>query len=434
MKQTLKLLISSLCSITFTYANTPTEVKLTPDELDAKSRANITLVDTISIKASYSYANTTRTDDKGGVTDVEEPETNGYGAALRVVFNNGYIPLFKPYLDIATLVYNDRVIYIPSVGLRHEFETQSRWIEPYASFGVGYATLDRKDSPVSGTEALEDKTSSANLTLETGVDFYITDSIALDLSLRYDTYNVVTTIGGYYQLTTIEDQSTLSVMAGLVYRFGNDDAHRDDDKDGVVNIKDYCLNTPNGSKVDAFGCSLDGDKDGVIDLYDECPNTIVGAPVDEKGCALDRDNDGVIALYDRCPDTLKGVPVTECGCPPHKFDFSLSYVFNEYKIESLLNAPTFHVVEFLSKHENYDVRITGYADNIGSTEANNRISKKRALKAKLFLIDKGIDAARISVLSRGKTESIVDNKTVENRRKNRRIYVEFFRTDKKVVK
>ena len=99
-----------------------------------------------------------------------------------------------------------------------------------------------------------------------------------------------------------------------------------------------------------------------------------------------------------------------------------------------MQSPTFKVVTFLNKHKNYDVRITGYADNIGSTKANNKISKKRALDAKSFLISKGVEAKRIKILSRGKTEGIVDNLTKENRTKNRRIYVEIFATDKKIVK
>lgn len=196
------------------------ETKLAPDELSDQNKANIPLVDTLSIKAGYSKAFTKRTDDNGGVYGVIEPEKNGMGLAIRAVFNSDYIPYFKPYIDFTTMVYDDRNFYIPSVGLRYDFELDSRWIEPYASFGIGYARLNRKSSPLVGAYAVEDTTASANLTLESGVDFYITDNIALDLSLRYDIYNATTTIAGNQKLTTLYDTSSLSVMAGLVYRFG----------------------------------------------------------------------------------------------------------------------------------------------------------------------------------------------------------------------
>ncbi len=428
------LLFSTFISLSL-FATTKTqEVKLTPDVLRVQNEAKTPFINTLSLKYGYGDASTNIINDNGGVTNINQPEDNSQALSIRIVINNGYLPLFKPYMDFTTFMYDDRTFYIPSVGLRHDFKLDNKFMEPYVSFGAGYTLMDRKVSPVNGGEAFEDSTSSISFTAESGVDFYITDNIALDLSLRYDMYNLDTTIGGNYTLTTIQDKGTLSLMAGVVYRFGENNLDGDDDLDGVKNMTDYCPYTPASSSVDEFGCSRDDDKDGVINLYDECPNTIAGAPVDEKGCALDRDKDGVIALYDRCSDTLKGVPVTECGCPPYKFDFSLSYTFNKYKIESLLQSPTFKVVTFLNKHKNYDVRITGYADNIGSTKANNKISKKRALDAKSFLISKGVEAKRIKILSRGKTEGIVDNLTKENRTKNRRIYVEIFATDKKIVK
>ena len=430
-----KLQFLALTLTTALFANTlNTETKITPDELEKQNQSNISLIDTLSIKAGYSNANTKITHDNGGVADVNEPESSGAILSLRVVFNNGYIPYFKPYVDFTTISYSDRDFFIPTVGLRHDFVLDEKWIEPYVSFGAGYAFLNRSESPVDGVNAIEDATGSANLTLETGVDFYITKNLALDISLRYDAYNATTTVGGSYKLSTVYDESSLSALVGIVYRFNDGSSDGDDDLDLVVNRKDYCPNTPINAQVDEFGCAQDSDKDGVINLFDECPNTLAGAPVDEKGCALDRDKDGVIALYDRCPDTLKGVPVSECGCPPYKFDFSLTYEFNKYKVENLLQSPTFKVVDFLQKHKDYKVRITGYSDNIGSSKANDKISKFRAINAKRFLTEKGIDKNRVQILSRGKTEALFDNKTLENRTKNRRIFVELYRTDKKVVK
>ena len=43
----------------------------------------------------------------------------------------------------------------------------------------------------------------------------------------------------------------------------------DDDGDGVLNIADECLGTPQGVAVDTLGCPLDGDRDGVPDYLDK---------------------------------------------------------------------------------------------------------------------------------------------------------------------
>ncbi len=427
------LCILSAVSLPLLSDTMNTEIRLTPEELESQNSNNASLIDTLSIKIGPSFAQTSQTDDQGGVTGVVEPDDSGVQVGVRLVFNNGYIPYFKPYIDMTSIIYSDRDIIIPSIGLRHDFELEQRWIEPYASFGVGYAVMDRTESPLSSSVAYDDSTSSANLTLEGGVDFYLDEHWALDLSLRYDTYNLKTTVGGNFQLTTIEDKSSVGLMGGLVYRFGSNDARKDDDLDGVKNFKDYCPKTPSSAQVDGYGCAQDEDKDGVIDRYDECPNTPYGAPVDEKGCALDSDGDGVIDLIDQCPDTLKGVPVNEAGCPQYKFDLSLSYAFNKKTVHSLLEKPSFNIVAFLKKHENYKVRLTGYADNIGSEKANNKISKERALSAKAFLMQQGISQKRIRIYSRGKHEGLFDNKTFTNRRKNRRIYIELYRTDKQVI-
>ncbi|WP_114324866.1 di-heme oxidoredictase family protein [Candidatus Colwellia aromaticivorans] len=57
----------------------------------------------------------------------------------------------------------------------------------------------------------------------------------------------------------------------------------DDDKDGIANELDACLNTPNSSIVNDLGCP-DSDNDGIFDNLDNCPATPEGAYVDFFGC------------------------------------------------------------------------------------------------------------------------------------------------------
>ncbi|MCK5807851.1 OmpA family protein [bacterium] len=460
------LLLVAMSSLLFAETTAQTEKpeksekesRITPDELAKKNKKTKTLVDTLSVKGGYSFGFTTRTDDKGGVANVNDPEHHGAAISARLVFNAGKQPFLKPYIDFTTFIRTDRVIYLPSIGIRHDFGNKK--IEPYISLGVGLSIMDRSEAPVSGAAALDDKTYSANLTIETGIDFYLAHNFALSLSARYDIYNLGTTIGGYYQLTTIEDRSSISAFAGIVIRFGKDHTKKDDDDDGIFNNTDYCINTPPNAPVDDFGCAKDDDFDGVINLTDSCPSTIPGAPVDEKGCALDSDNDGVIDLYDRCPETLKGTPVTECGCYPSLFTFSLNYEFNKYKIEDLLNNPTFSVVEFLKKNKNYNIRITGHVDDVGSIENNKIVAKRRATSAAQFLIDNQIEASRIETqhTASAKSASEIEQKEITNsetepqpekkaetedaktekieevRSQERSIFIELFRTDKKMVK
>lgn len=106
----------------------------------------------------------------------------------------------------------------------------------------------------------------------------------------------------------------VNLGVGISLVFGHDK-----DRDGVVNRKDLCPETPRGVIVDEVGCPVDTDKDGVPDYLDECPDTPAEAygMVDEKGCPIDTDGDGVPDYMDRCPDTPEAAYglVDEFGCP-----------------------------------------------------------------------------------------------------------------------
>ena len=106
----------------------------------------------------------------------------------------------------------------------------------------------------------------------------------------------------------------VNIKTGIVLNFGY---REDDDKDGVLNRKDDCPDTPRKIKVDKHGCPKDSDGDGVPDYMDDCPGTPPEAwgTVDERGCPKDSDGDGVLDYLDLCPDTPLGVEVDEHGCP-----------------------------------------------------------------------------------------------------------------------
>ena len=60
----------------------------------------------------------------------------------------------------------------------------------------------------------------------------------------------------------------------------------DSDKDGIIDINDFCSNTIKGVKVDEFGCPIDSDNDGVADYKDTEENTPQGSIVNTQGVQL----------------------------------------------------------------------------------------------------------------------------------------------------
>jgi len=202
----------------------------------------------------------------------------------------------------------------------------------------------------------------------------------------------------------------------------------DSDKDGVADYQDKCPGTPAGVKVTADGCPVDSDKDGVADYLDKCPNTPAGVKVTENGCPVDSDKDGVADYQDKCPGTPAGVKVDSSGCVEIKIEKGMKLtldgiLFNTGKAEiDTSSAPTLaHAAEAIKKAATAKIEIAGFSDNVGNAKKNQALSAKRAEAVKAYLVKLGVPAKQISSKGYGPAQPIADNKTEEGRAKNRRI-------------
>ena len=67
------------------------------------------------------------------------------------------------------------------------------------------------------------------------------------------------------------------------------------------------------------------------------------------------------------------------------------------------------------------VEVGGHTDNVGTPEANLKLSQERAQAVMAALVTRGIAAARLTAKGYGQTAPIADNRTEEGRGKNRRV-------------
>lgn len=84
--------------------------------------------------------------------------------------------------------------------------------------------------------------------------------------------------------------------------------------------------------------------------------------------------------------------------------------------------------EALSKLRGVDLEMviaTGHTDSIGTEVYNQKLSERRAAAVKDYLVSKGIPAAKVTTIGKGKTQPVATNKTKEGRQKNRRVDIEF---------
>ncbi len=91
------------------------------------------------------------------------------------------------------------------------------------------------------------------------------------------------------------------------------------------------------------------------------------------------------------------------------------------KLALSAQAPLDRAIVRLRERGDLRVLIEGHTDNVGSRDANIRLSKERADAVRDYFISKGIAANRLTTVGIGPDQPIVSNDTPEGRAKNNRI-------------
>lgn len=83
------------------------------------------------------------------------------------------------------------------------------------------------------------------------------------------------------------------------------------------------------------------------------------------------------------------------------------------------------VASVLNENNRLKLVIEGYTDNLDAPDLNHNLSADRAIAVKTALIQRGIEASRISALGYGDTKPIASNSSPSGRLKNRRVELIF---------
>jgi outer membrane protein OmpA-like peptidoglycan-associated protein len=95
----------------------------------------------------------------------------------------------------------------------------------------------------------------------------------------------------------------------------------------------------------------------------------------------------------------------------------------EFSPDNSLRAYALELKNYLNKYPDKKARIIGHTDSVGDNLANDWYGMERAKNVKQYLISQGILESRLIASSKGETEPIASNGTLEGRRKNRRIEI-----------
>jgi outer membrane protein OmpA-like peptidoglycan-associated protein len=302
----------------------------------------------------------------------------------------------------------------------------------FGSTGIGRDTTFKGDNTplewmVEGRMGLGDKQQAY---VGAGAGTRLTAGYAPDL-------RVVGVIGTWFRIFDVEPRSP-----GKRYkadRYANHGA--DTDKDGIPDDIDLCPTDPEDGKPPNTddGCPAlpDRDGDGIPDVSDKCPDQPEDFDKidDLDGCPEDdADKDGIADATDACPkEPGEASPEpAKNGCPQFIRRITgsseiqvlkqIEFEFGSARIRPDSNKIVDEVVRLMKVNpEIKHLAIEGHTDNVGSDAVNERLSNDRANSVMRYLIDKGVEAGRLSAKGFGPQRPLADNGTAEGRQKNRRV-------------
>ena len=112
---------------------------------------------------------------------------------------------------------------------------------------------------------------------------------------------------------------------------------------------------------------------------------------------------------------LKAIKVT--------FDSGILFDFNKSNLQSAAKKQLDKFAAEMADMPETDITILGHTDNVGTAEANQKVSDNRANAVAKYLQNKGISKDRIIAEGHSFNDPVADNSTAEGRAQNRRVEI-----------
>ena len=359
----------------------------------------------------------------GGVNKTQRPMTAGYFTStpspyvvdlgVRYMFNNkfglkadfGYNSFEgkNNSLSFDTKYYRANLQAVANLGRIMNFETWTNTIGLLGHAGFGLAQLEDQNS------AIKDKMGN----------FIAGVTGQIKLSNRVALTGDFTTILNASQDVAFDAASAyagrgfggilFNGTVGVTVYLGKNTKHADwvSSADATNELKD---------RVTAIEDKMvDADNDGVADYLDTEKNTAAGALVNTKGQSIDKNNNGVddtteafiLKNYGANGGTNSGVYNNELIKSLINGGYVATYFdFNKSKPTNVSTEGIDFILTYLRNNPSASVDITGYADEIGRSAYNDKLSNARATSVKNTLVKANIAASRLNVIGAGEDASV----------------------------
>jgi OmpA-OmpF porin, OOP family len=234
-----------------------------------------------------------------------------------------------------------------------------------------------------------------------GAKYWVTDNIALRMDVRDN-------------LVLDNAIHNVQLALGVVFAFGGKDKAvpvpvakvLDSDGDGVPDTLDRCSGTPVGIAVDKDGCPLDTDKDGVPDYLDKCANTPAGVAVDKDGCPPVLEKVVILVSEPKVEEKII-VAAVEPKIVVLVFE-DIHFQFDKSDLTPEAKTALKKDIRILKENPNARIRVAGYTSAAGTEEYNQKLSERRAVAVREYLITEGvITKERLSTIGYGEAHPAV---------------------------
>ncbi len=183
----------------------------------------------------------------------------------------------------------------------------------------------------------------------------------------------------------------------------------DNDGDGVIDILDKELDTPEGFAVDPRGVTLDSDKDGYPDSEDPEPFSSPNYPIEDGQNILPETvtKDEVAQMIE---DRLNQYTSTTGGAGSNWYLPMINFDLNRDKIKTEFYDELKHVAEVMTAYPSLNVEVIGHTDVTASEDYNSDLSRRRAENSVNFLSSEyGIAQSRFVIRYEGESNVLVKN-------------------------
>ena len=415
----------------------------------------------------------------GGNFSMTESSQKGSGYDARAFFRHPIAPRLRGELGVEfgeLKATNFKTLLIPlDYRLLFSPVVTPTW-SPYLYAGGGFLYYEYEKRP-SGSPAKKESGRTGVVPIGLGAEFYVDSKVALDVSGGYN----LTFADGITALTSTKKGSYWNLLIGVMAMAEDEDT--DPDKDGLLTKEEKRIRTDprnpdtdgdrltDGEEVRRYSTdplNPDTDGDGLTD-GDEVrvhatdplnPDTdrdrlMDGAEVlthktnplkpDSDGDGLTDGDEVLTHKTDPLnPDTDGGSvpdgtevrrdtnPLNPSDDVPKKESLAveigkpivlegLVFEFNSARIRSGSEPALERSYGIMTENPGIEVEIHGHTDNIGKASYNLKLSQARGNSVRQWLVDRGVDPARITTKGFGFVRPIAPNDTEEGRQKNRRI-------------